>query len=107
MAMVNMKSKPYAEEPEEAETMEGDEPRYPYGLCLHLGNDEIEKLKLTQVPDIGTEVMIMAKAFVKSTSAYETQSEGKSRSVELQITDLELGPVQQKPDAATVMYGKE
>lgn len=105
MALVDMKSKPEVEEA--AGQVEGDEPRYPYGLCLHLGNDEIEKLKLTQVPDVGTEVMITAKAFVKSTSAYETQTDGMSRSAELQITALELGPVQQKPDAAQVMFGKE
>lgn len=103
MAMVNMKSKPEVEEA--AGTIEGDEPRYPYGLCLHLGNDEIEKLQLTEVPDVGTEVMIMAKAFVKSTSAYDTQTEGLSRSAELQITDMELAPA--KKDAAQVMYGKE
>lgn len=103
MAMVNMKSKPETEEM--AGAIEADEPRYPYGLCLHLGNAEIEKLQLTEVPDVGTEVMIMAKAFVKSTSAYDTQGDGKSRSVELQITDLELGPA--KKDPATVMYGKE
>lgn len=103
MAMVNMKSKPEVEEA--AGTIEGDEPRYPYGLCLHLGNDEIEKLQLTEVPDVGTEVMIMAKAFVKSTSAYDTQTEGLSRSAELQITDMELAPP--KKDAAQVMFGKE
>lgn len=105
MAMVDMKSKPHREEM--AGAIEADEPQYPYGLCLHLGNDEIEKLQLTQAPDVGTEVMIMAKAFVKSTSAYETQQDGMSRSVDLQITELELGPVQQKPNAAQVMFGKE
>lgn len=104
MAMVNMKSK--IESPEVAtDYEEGDEPQYPYGLCLHLGNDELEKLQITEVPDVGIEVMIMAKAFVKSTSAYDTQRDGKSRSAELQITDLELAPP--KKDAAQVMFGKE
>lgn len=104
MAMVNMKSK--IESPEvESEYEDGDEPRYPYGLCLHLGNDELEKLKISEVPDVGTEVMIMAKAYVKSTSAYDTQRDGKSRSAELQITDMELAPA--KKDAAQVMYGEE
>lgn len=101
MALVNMKSKPEVEEA--PGTVEADEPRYPYGLCLHLGKDELEKLGVSDLPDVGTPVMIQAKAFVKSTSAYETQGDGKSMSAELQITDMELVPGEKK-DPASVMY---
>lgn len=101
MAMVNLKSKPEREEmPGE---VEADEPQYPYGLCLHLGKDELEKLGVKELPDVGTPVMISAKAFVKSTSAYNTQGDGKSMSAELQITDMELMPGEKK-DPASVMY---
>lgn len=99
--MVDMKSKPEREEM--PGTIEADEPQYPYGLCLHLGKDELEKLGMKELPDVGTPVMVSAKAFVKSTSAYNTQGDGKSMSVELQITDMEVSPGQKK-DPASVMY---
>lgn len=101
MAMVDMKSKPEVEE--SPGMVEGDEPRYPYGLCLHLGKDELEKLGISALPDVGTPVMVSAKAFVKATSAYETQGDGKSMSVELQITAMEIMPGEKK-DPASVMY---
>lgn len=99
--MVDMKSKPEVEE--SPGMVEGDEPRYPYGLCLHLGKDELEKLGMAQLPDVGAKMSIMAMGYVKSTSAYETQGDGKSMSVEIQITDLELTPGEKK-DPASVLY---
>lgn len=101
MAMANMKQAREKSEP--MEVAEYDRPEYPYGLCLHLGKDELEKLGVTELPDVGTPVMISAKAFVKSTSAYDTQNDGKSMSAELQITDMELMPGEKK-DPASVMY---
>ena len=90
MAMANMKQSREKSEP--SEVAEYDRPEYPYGLCLHLGKDELEKLGISELPDVGTPVMISAKAFVKSTSAYNTQDDGKSMSAELQITDMEVMP---------------
>ncbi|CAB4144376.1 hypothetical protein UFOVP456_37 [uncultured Caudovirales phage] len=101
--MVDMKSKPEVEE--QPGMVEADEPSYPYGLCLHLGKDELEKLGITALPDVGAKMEIMAKGYVKSTSAYETQGDGKSQSVEIQITDLEVAPGERK-DPAQVMYGQ-
>jgi len=98
--MINMKSAPEGESSKEI--AEYEEPQYPYGLCLHLGMDELEKLGITQLPEVGAVMMISAKAFVKSTSAYETQSDGKTMSVDLQITDMELGA--EKKDPASVMF---
>lgn len=101
MALISMKQKPEREEmPGE---VEADEPQYPYGLCLHLGKDELDKLDVKDLPEVGTPVMVQAKAFVKSTSAYNTQGDGKSMSVELQITDMEIMPGEKK-DPASVMY---
>jgi hypothetical protein len=101
--MVNMKmSADKAKEYSEPQ-LSGDAPEYPYGLCLHLGMDELAKLGMTTLPDVGAKMTITAMAFVKSTSAYETQSEGKSMSVDLQITDMEVGSAEKK-DPASVMY---
>jgi hypothetical protein len=105
MAMINMKQE--AEREEMPGEVEYDEPMYPYGLCLHLSQDEMEKLGITTLPAVGTEMTITAKAFVKGTSAYETQG-GKDMSMDLQITDMEIGASENAPTAersATLLYG--
>ncbi len=107
MAMINMKKDPEREEmPGE---IEYEEPMYPYGLCLHLGQDEMEKLGITALPAVGSEMTITAKVFVKGTSAYETQG-GKDMSMDLQITDMEITPAQGKADnkqRANALYGDD
>lgn len=105
MPMINM------QKPAEREEMPGeyelDEPRYPYGLCITLGKDELEKLGITALPKVGTEMNIMAKAYVKMTRAYETQGEGEDMGIELQITDMEIQGNQQQrnAEASTMLYG--
>lgn len=106
MALINMQSAPEREEmPGE---YEADEPRYPYGLCISLGKDELEKLGITALPKVGTEMMVHAMAYVKSTSAYETQGEGEKMSIELQITDMAIEGNQQQrnAEASTLLYGE-
>ncbi len=105
MAMISMKQEPEREEaPGE---IEYEEPMYPYGLCLRLEQDQMEKLSITTLPSVGTEMTITAKVFVKGTSAYETQG-GKDMSMDLQITDMEIGASDKAPTAersATLLYG--
>ena len=105
MAMINMQKA--AEREEMPGEIEADEPRYPYGLCISLGKDELEKLGITALPKVGTEMMIMAKCYVKMTRAYETQGEGEDMGIELQITDMEIQGNQQQrnADASTMLYG--
>jgi hypothetical protein len=103
--MINMQRAPEREEmPGE---YEADEPRYPYGLCISLGKEELEKLGITALPKVGTEMNIMAKAYVKMTRAYETQGEGEDMGIELQITDMEIQGNQQQrnAEASTMLYG--
>lgn len=105
MAMTNMKMS--AEERKEylGEAITQDAPEYPYGLCIRLDDDALEKLGLTEMPVVGTVVMVMAKAVVKSTSAYARNGEQDHRDCELQITDMELGPAPASTDAASALYG--
>jgi len=105
MALINMKQQPKREEMPGA--IEADEPQYPYGLCISLGKDELEKLGITALPKVGSEMMITAKAIVKSTSEYDTQGAGKEMSVSLQITDMGLGQTDdaQNNDRASKLYG--
>jgi hypothetical protein len=105
MAMISMKQE--AEREEMPGEIEYEEPMYPYGLCLRLEQDQMEKLSITTLPSVGTEMTITAKVFVKGTSAYETQG-GKDMSMELQITDMEIGASEKAPTAersATLLYG--
>ena len=106
MALTNMKMS--ADEAKEYTTggeIAGDAPQYPYGLCIRLDDDAIEKLGLTMLPAVGTEMMVMAKVFVKSTSAHSSQGGEDHKDVELQITDLELGPASGASGAAQALYG--
>ena len=104
MSMINMKQA--AKREEMTGEIESDEPRYPYGLCISLEKDSLEKLGITALPKVGGEMMITAKAVVKSTSAYDTQG-GTDMRVELQITDMNIGQTEnaQNNDRATKLYG--
>lgn len=64
---------------------------YPYGLCLCLDNDALEKLNLDESVDAGDGIQIVAYAKVTSVSQNDTAG-GVNRRVELQITHLGLGP---------------
>lgn len=101
--MINMKSKPGEKSAEVAG--EYKEPEYPYGLCIRLGKEELKKLGITQPPAVGSKMTVTAAVFVKSTSAYEYEGQDKEMSVELQITDMEIGESKDKADTATLLYG--
>lgn len=66
-------------------------PRYPYGLCISLCQDELTKLGLTDLPSIGTEMPLNAIAKVTSVSLNESEGHSNTR-LELQITMLEIAP---------------
>jgi len=102
--MINMKQKPEAEEMSGA--IEYDEPAYPYGLCLHLDAEQLEKLGITALPKVGSTMMIHAMAYVKSTGAYETQG-GNDMTMSLQITDMEISAEERGVSHAEAMYGKD
>lgn len=69
-----------------AERVKDDKPVYPWGLCLRLGKDELEKLKLSA--QVGDTIHVFALAKVTSASASASDEGGESRSLELQITQM-------------------
>jgi len=83
-----------------------NQPAYPYGLCLRLDNDSLEKLKL-ETPEVGDTVMVTARALVSSVSSYETIVGGLNRNLELQITDLAVTPGKADRDATDTLYEKK
>lgn len=60
---------------------------YPYGLCLCLGQDELEKLDLEEGFSIGDLIDMRCLAKVTSVSMSEN-SDGVYKRVELQITHM-------------------
>ena len=85
---------------------ESIEEQYPWGLKLNLDTEELEKLGIKEAPEVGEEVLIYAKAYIKDVSQNEREGEdGKRLHVGYQITDLEIGPVKNMDDAAEKMFG--
>lgn len=65
-------------------------PDYPYGLCLRLSHEELEKLGLDADCEIGDMIHLFAMAKVTSVSMSDSERGGHYCNVELQITHLGL-----------------
>lgn len=108
--LVNMKIDPKEREERYKETALVEGPQYPYGLCLHLDDEVMQKLGLSKLPAVGTDLMLTAKVTV--TSCSENSYEGKGgkaetrQSMSLQITDLGLSDAPKSGDAAKSLYGE-
>jgi len=98
---------------EETGAIAGDLPKYPYGLCIYLDDETLEKLGLTQLPKVGTTMQLTAMVRVTGTRSNEIQTEKEpgeadentSSSVDLQITAMELGSSQDAQSSASLLYG--
>ena len=64
--------------------------RYPYGLELRLDDESMKKLGI-ELPAVGKEISVTAKATVNEASARESTDGGKRLSCTLQITKLKVG----------------
>ncbi len=98
--MIDMKRTAAERKGEDSVMMTED--TYPYGLRLHLNEAEIEKLDM-EMKAVGTELVIVAKVKISSTSSYETE-DGNDRSMSLQITEMEI-PNNSEDAKAERMYG--
>jgi len=94
---------------EQVQPSVADAPRYPWGLCITLNDDSLEKLGVKGLPAVGTAVTIVAKAEVSRTSDYQTQGNESEMSMDLQITDLQIDglDVDLFGRAAEMLYGKK
>lgn len=66
-----------------------DAPRYPYGSCIRLEGDVIEKLGLDKL-EVGARVTIEAEGIVEMYSEEERQGKEPERRASIQITDLAI-----------------
>ena len=89
MALVSMKmSKKEAKE--ETQPSVDDLPAYPWGLSIHLGDDEIKKLGAEELT-AGDEVTITCTAKVTGSSSNQSLLGDSHNSIDLQITEMEIG----------------
>lgn len=63
---------------------------YPYGLRIHLGNDELAKLNMAELPAIGVEMTLTAKVRVVEVSQSDSVNGEPHRRVEMQIEQMNL-----------------
>lgn len=83
---------------------EMSKPEYPYGLCIRLEKEQLEKLNMNELPEVGQEMpmKIIAKVSEVSSRQYEKEDH---KTVELQITDISTG--EKKESKAKTLYGDE
>lgn len=118
MAMKSMKLTP-EEQKQEASPMLGTEDGdyeadvYPYDLRMHLCDETLKKLGITELPPLGTTLMLMAKVEIVSISEdqrknMKTGEADEDKSLSLQITDMDLAPAPSEMSSdqmATSLYG--
>lgn len=76
---------------------------YPYGLCICLTDDELEKLDLDTDCEVGDTIHLVA--FAKVTSRNETTVNGESKCrIELQITQLAVEDEDKEGEEAEEKY---
>lgn len=103
MDLVNLKTGTDTYQDEGGETKTRDD--YPWGLCINLDNETLKKLGAAPQP-VGTEVMITARATIKSMSSREDDN-GVRHDASLQITDMAIAPAgtSTQKSAADTLYG--
>ena len=109
MKLVNMAmSKEKAAEQSPSTLAEPEMPRYAYGLRIELDDDALEKLGITGLPKVGTEMMITANVCVCAIGSSDSQEGDAESHVSLQITDMALGDEDEpkgKRSPAKALYG--
>ena len=83
-----------------------NEPMYSYGLCISLGKEELEKLGIEKLPQAGSEMMLTAKAYVKTVRESQ-EKDGVEQNVELQICAMAIEPIDKTGDQADGLYGNK
>ena len=63
---------------------------YPWGLCLSLERNELDKLGIKQMPEVGAEVHFVAVAKVTSVNQSAREGQDEESRVGLQITMMQV-----------------
>lgn len=100
MAMVSMKT-------DDSGCVPCEPNPYGYGLLIRLNDDQCEALGITAPPAAGTRVGLRAVAYV-ATATQSVEQDGDDAGpdvfLELQITDLEIGPAASDTSTTDALY---
>lgn len=106
MKLVSMELAPKEAEKETIEARETEKPKYPYGTCLYLDEEALAKLGIADLPDVGTELHIMAVGKVVGTSEREYEG-GSHKTLDVQLTEMaceEAGGGEEDDSPAKKLY---
>ena len=106
MTMTNLKiSKKDKEKPMEV-CCESDEDSYPYGLRINLDSGTLDKLGIKNIPAVGETIVFEAKATVIG-SRQPADKSTTYRSVELQITEIDLEDLKEEESEGEITRDKK
>lgn len=107
MELVDMKMELQSKDDsyEAKEMMMVDKPKYPYGLKLCLEKEELDKLGISEMPEIGANMKMMAVVQVCSLEAKDYEGE-EYRSMGLQVKEMALMPEVEAQSAESMIYGE-
>lgn len=81
-------------------------PKYPYGLAIDLDDSAMEKLGITELPDVGYVMQLTALVTVTRVSMNQAQDNDAENRMSLQITDMQLdAPMMDNSARAAKLYG--
>lgn len=104
MKLHSMKLTAKEQEKTQPASVLAEQPRYPWGLGLHLDDETLDKLGIG-LPELGKTLLLQARVKVTGAMAQETEGSGKSRQAQLQITDMGIDVDEgEGGDAADKLY---
>lgn len=84
-----------------------DKPSYPYGLKIHLDEETVKKLGISEAPEVGKKVQLMAIGEVVSVEKQEGRGDDHSFSMSVQLQDVDLQPSSRDQEVSNTLYGGE
>lgn len=105
MKLVSLELKTEEAKEETMEAREAERPRYPYGTCLYLDEVALKKLGITDIPEVGDELRIMAVGKVTGTSSREYEG-GSHQTLDIQLTEMACEDADEGEEPAETSMGK-
>lgn len=102
MKLVSMKLDP--KESKKEQEIAYEPPPYPYGMCIELNDESLDKLGIETMPEVEAVMTLTARVVVTGVRSSAGQA-GESRNLSLQITDMALADGD--PEKATKSLYKE
>jgi len=86
-------------------SLQGEGPEYPYGLCISLDHETLEKLNFKSLPKVGEKFHLKGFAMVKSVSMNKMENGNEDKNVSMQITNLVMHTIEDE-SMESALYGE-